>query len=406
MMQPYLDAARAAIERCQAIATRTEEPGRTTRTFLSPPMRDVHDDLRAWMETLGMSVRVDEAGNLRGKTGERPAVIIGSHLDTVPDAGAYDGVLGVVLGITLVQLLAGRELPVDIEVIGFSDEEGVRFGAPFVGSLALVGEAEGVLSWTDSHGVSVRDALRAHGLHPHEIGNAQVSPSALAYLEFHIEQGPVLDRLAAPLGVVDAIAGQSRLALVFTGHSNHAGTTPMASRHDALVGAAEWIAAVEQAAIATPGLVATVGRLQASPSAGNVINGRVVASLDVRHADDRVRRRAVSGLLATAQAIAERRGLGVAHEQQLDQAAVRMAPRLTDALARAVAATGRPVHRMTSGAGHDAMIVARRVPSAMLFLRSPGGISHHPDERVVEEDVAAALEVGAHWLTHWESDSA
>jgi allantoate deiminase len=404
-MRPYLEAARTAIDRCRWIASRTEDAGRTTRTFLSPPMRDVHDHLRVWMETLGMSVRIDEAGNLRGTTGQGPTVIIGSHLDTVPDAGAYDGVLGVVLGISLVELLAGQSLPVDLEIIGFSEEEGVRFGAPFIGSRALVGDAESLLPCKDGHGVSVRTALRAYGLDPDRIGDARMAASALAYLEFHIEQGPVLDELVTPLGVVESIAGQSRLELVFTGQANHAGTTPMTSRRDALAGAAEWVGLVEAEAAATPGLVATVGRLQATPGVGNVINGLVVASLDVRHADDDTRRRAVIHLLAAAGAVADRRGLGVSHVQLLDQAAVPMAPGLTEALAGAVHASGYPVHRMISGAGHDAMIVAHRLPTAMLFLRSPGGISHHPDERVLEDDVAAALEVGVRLLTRWESSS-
>jgi len=404
-MRAYADAARTAIERCRWIASRTEHDGCITRTFLSPPMRDVHDHLRAWMEELGMSVRVDPAGNLRGTTGPGPAVIIGSHLDTVPDAGAFDGVLGVVLGISLVQLLAG-DSPVDIEVIGFSEEEGVRFGVPFIGSRALVGDARSVLTCTDAAGVSVRAALQAYGLDPEQLDHAQLSPDALAFLEVHIEQGPVLGHLSAPLGVVESIAGQSRVDLTFTGHANHAGTTPMGSRRDALAAAAEWVGVVERLAIATPGLVATVGRLQASPNACNAINGRVTASLDVRHADDVQRLQAVSSLLAEARLVADRRGLDVSHTLQLDQAAVLMAPALTEALARAVAATGRQVHRMTSGAGHDAMIVARRLPSAMLFLRTPGGISHHPDELVLEDDVAAALEVGVHWLTHWERDRA
>ena len=348
-----------------------------------------------------MSVRVDPAGNLRGTTGPGPAVIIGSHLDTVPDAGAFDGVLGVVLGISLVQLLAG-DSPVDIEVIGFSEEEGVRFGVPFIGSRALGRRCRSVLTCTDAAGVSVRAALQAYGLDPEQLDHAQLSPDALAFLEVHIEQGPVLGALSAPLGVVESIAGQSRVDLTFTGHANHAGTTPMGSRRDALAAAAEWVGVVERLAIATPGLVATVGRLQASPNACNAINGRVTASLDVRHADDVQRLQAVSSLLAEARLVADRRGLDVSHTLQLDQAAVLMAPALTEALARAVAATGRQVHRMTSGAGHDAMIVARRLPSAMLFLRTPGGISHHPDELVLEDDVAAALEVGVHWLTHWE----
>ena len=353
-----------------------------------------------------MWVRVDAAGNLRGRTGEGPAVMIGSHLDTVPDAGAYDGVLGVVVAITLVELLGRSALPVEVEVVGFSEEEGVRFGTPFIGSRALVGDADDVLSCVDGNGLSVRHALQAYGLDPGALDGARMASDTLGYVEFHIEQGPVLDGLAAPLGVVDAIAGQSRLELTFTGGCNHAGTTPMRARHDALVGAAEWIALVEQGALATPDLVSTVGRLQVLPNTANAINGRVVASLDVRHAVDGVRRQAVDGMVATAMAIAGRRGLGLSHVQLLDQPAVLMDPVLTEALARAVATSGLPVHRMTSGAGHDAMVVARQVPTAMLFLRSPGGLSHHPDEQVLEGDVTAALEVGMHLLTHWEREGA
>jgi allantoate deiminase len=402
-MSVYRDAARAAMDRCRWIATQSEEPGRTTRTFLSPPMRAVHDDLRSWMASIGMAVGVDSAGNLRGTTGDGPALIMGSHLDTVPDAGPYDGVLGVVVAITLVQLMAGRARPCDLEVVGFSEEEGVRFGVPFIGSRALVGDAEPLLSLTDRHGLSVSGALKAFGLDPDRLPDAVASAAALGYLEFHIEQGPVLDALDAPLAVVDAIAGQSRAQLLFTGQGNHAGTTPMALRRDALAAAAEWVGLVEQEALSTSGLVATVGRLQAVPNVSNAINGRVLVSLDVRHVDDATRRQAVDRLRVAAEDVAARRGVEVRHESQLDQPTVPMAPALIEALTRAVAAVRLPVHRMTSGAGHDAMIVARRLPSAMLFLRSPGGISHHPDEQVLEDDVAAALEVGVELLTQWEA---
>jgi allantoate deiminase len=197
---------------------------------------------------------------------------------------------------------------------------------------------------------------------------------------------------------VDVVKGQSRVDAHFTGAANHAGTTPMEARRDALAGAAEWILAVEREARATRGLVATVGRVEPSPAASNVIAGACAASLDVRHADDQVRTDAVARLLASAQDIAHARGLTVASHVHLDQAAVSMSPVLVAALTRAVERSGHPVHRMPSGAGHDAMIVASRMPSAMLFLRSPGGISHHPDESVLEEDVAAALEAGRHFL--------
>ena len=223
-----------------------------------------------------------------------------------------------------------------------------------------------------------------------------LDPATRAYLEFHIEQGPVLEGLGLPLGIVESIAGQSRLSVSFEGQANHAGTTPMAFRKDALAAAAEWIVAVEQCADA----VATVGSLQITPNATNVIPGSVRASLDVRHASDEKRRAAVEQLLREARRICERRGVQMNVEHRLDQAAVPMDAGLTERLASAAYAAGYPVHRMASGAGHDAMIVAPHVPSAMLFLSSPGGISHHPDESVLLEDVDAALRSRTRILRH------
>ncbi len=399
-MDRFLAAAQEAMEHCHWIAERSEDVGRTTRTFLSPPMHEVHAYLRTWMENCGLTVEVDAVGNLRGTTG-KTRLIIASHLDTVPAAGAYDGVLGVVMAVSLVRLMQGSA--VGVEVIGFSEEEGVRFGAPFIGSRALVGSVQEMLSLTDRQGITVAGAIRQYGLDPERIAEAEVGPQAKAYLEIHIEQGPVLESLDLPLGVVEAIAGQSRLDVTFSGQSNHAGTTPMALRRDALAGAAEWIQVVESEAQATAGLVATVGYLEAHPNVRNAINGRLVASLDVRHAQDHVRLAAVDSLLAQASRIGERRGLRVTSKTNLDQAAVPMDSGLVDLLAEAVSATGRTAHRMTSGAGHDAMIVAQRLPCAMLFLRSPGGISHHPDERVLVEDVAAGLEAGIEFLKGWEA---
>jgi allantoate deiminase len=221
-------------------------------------------------------------------------------------------------------------------------------------------------------------------------------------VEFHIEQGPLLESLGLPLGVVETISGQSRLEILFEGNANHAGTTPMNLRQDALAGAAEWISAVEREARAVSGAVATVGRVNVTPGAGNVIAGSAALSLDVRHPADAVRHHLVARLLRCAEQIAAGRCLKVSWEQHLDQAAVAMDTDITQLLERAVASAGRPVHRMASGAGHDAMIVARRMPAAMLFLRSPRGISHHPDESVLAEDVDAALDAGLHFLLELE----
>jgi allantoate deiminase len=307
--------------------------------------------------------------------------------------------LGVVLGMALLASLKGERLPFAIEVIGFSDEEGVRFGVPFIGSRAFVGTCDdALLERLDANGRSVADAIRQYGLEPGAIGDAAADSRAVGYLEFHIEQGPVLDTLDAPVGIVDAIVGQTRVEATFSGAAGHAGTTPMGARRDALAGAAEWIVACEQEALSTPGLVATVGRIDAQPGASNVIAGACAATLDVRHADDPVRAAAVRRLGDRAQDIAGRRGLHVIWIQRLDQPAAVMDRSLVLALERAVRRTGAAVHHLSSGAGHDAMIVAARMPAAMLFVRSPGGISHHPDESVLEEDVAAALDTGRNFL--------
>jgi allantoate deiminase len=269
-------------------------------------------------------------------------------------------------------------------VIGFSEEEGVRFGVPFLGSLALVGRV-------DCHLVS--EAVQAFGLDPARIGEAQLSPFAFAFLEFHIEQGPVLEQKNEPLAVVEAITGQSRYGVKFTGSANHAGTTPMRLRRDALAGAAEWITAIEGDAKQTDGLVATVGAIHSEPRAGNVIPGEVSATLDVRHASDETRRFSVERILGMGAAIADQRGLKFHAQMRLDQAAVRM-----DADLVAIAQKTCHAPLITSGAGHDAMIMAEKVPSVMIFLRSPGGISHHPDESVLPGDIDLALEAGLRLL--------
>jgi len=390
----------AIIDRCRTLAQFTEEPGFTTRTFLSEPMHGIHAQLREWMEGAGMSVTVDPVGNVRGSypsaQPSAPRLLIGSHLDTVPRAGAFDGVLGVVMGIALVERLGGRRLPFALEVIGFSDEEGVRFGVPFIGSRALIGDIDDALHAT------IHEAVAAFGLDADRIAEARLSGNCLGYLEFHIEQGPVLDSLGLPLGIVESITGQSRANVVFNGVANHAGTTPMSHRRDALAGAAEWISAVESEGRAAEGAVATVGRLDVSPGAANVIPGAAACTLDVRAPSNEIRRDLVKRLLQTADRIAARRCLRVSAQELLDEPTVALDPALTGVLELAVRNGGSPVHRLSSGAGHDAMILARCMPAAMLFLRSPGGISHHPDETVLPDDVSAALDAGLRFLEELE----
>ena len=388
---------------CGRIATMTEEPGRITRRFLTPPVRAVHEYLRVRMQELGMQVHVDAAGNLRGlwqsqnASGKR--LVMGSHIDTVPDAGAYDGVLGVVVALEWVRIAKELKFPINIEVIAFSEEEGVRFGVPFIGSRAVAGRFdEDILEAKDSDGVTLEAAIRAFGLDPGLIGKAELDKDAVGFVEVHIEQGPVLESESLSVAVVTAIVGQTRLTFEFIGHANHAGTTPMRLRHDALAAAAEWIAKVETLALATDGLVATVGKVVVEPNAGNVVPGAVKVSLDVRHAIDSTRKEAIEKLIESVDAIAARRSLTVKRTRQMDQPAVPMDERLTSFLADAIEAIGLPVKMMSSGAGHDAMVMAARVPTAMLFLRSPGGISHHPAEAVLEGDVEASLGVGRKFL--------
>jgi allantoate deiminase len=391
------------IGRCQKIASFTEDAKGTRRTFLSAPMRDCHREIAGWMEPLGAHVRIDAAGNFRGlypaAQPKGPRLLIGSHLDTVPNAGAYDGILGVVLGVALLEELKGHKLPFAIEIVGFSDEEGARFGTPFIGSRALVGRLnQELLDVRDAQGISVREAIEDFGLDPGEIPDAEVGKETLGYLEFHIEQGPVLERLNLPLAAVEAIAGQSRLEFTFVGRANHAGTTPMHLRCDALAGAAEWIGAVERTATGISGLVATVGKIEAKPGAVNVIASEVRLTLDVRHSSDEIRERAVEDLINQAAQIAERRGLSVRQNTLLSQGAVAMDPFLVGEVEQAILKTGCKPHRMVSGAGHDAMILAEKVPAAMVFLRTPGGISHDPAEAVAAEDVESAIQCGLHLL--------
>jgi allantoate deiminase len=400
----FANLAAEVIARCRKLASFSEDAGGTRRTFLSAPMRDCHREIAGWLEPLGAQVHVDAVGNLRGfypgVSPGAPRILVGSHLDTVPNAGAFDGILGVVLAAGLVESLEGLKLPFGIEVVGFSEEEGVRFGVPFIGSRALVGRVdEELLGRKDEQGVSVRKAIQDFGLNPNEISKAALGDDVLGYIEFHIEQGPVLEHLGRPLGVVEAIVGQNRLEFAFSGQANHAGTTPMNLRHDALAAAAEWILAVENLAQSTPGIVATVGFVEARPGAMNVIAGEARATLDIRHASDRARTEALDELIRRAESIAAGRGVTVKWRTLLAQHAVAMDPFLTEQIEHAIQKAGCEPHRMASGAGHDAMILAERIPAAMIFLRTPGGISHGPSESVHLDDVARALDCGGHLLT-------
>jgi allantoate deiminase len=409
MGEAMMDRALRVMEECALIAQMTEEPGRTTRRYLTPPMHAVHSHLRQRMVSLGMRVKVDAAGNLRGfwapsnSSGKR--LLIGSHLDSVPNAGAFDGVFGVAVALEWVLLAKEMGLEVPIEVIGFSEEEGVRYGVPFIGSRAVAGCFDpGLLGLLDPEGVSLEQAIRDFGLDPTAMDQAAIDGEVLGFVEVHIEQGPVLDVEGLKVAAVTSIVGQRRGTVAFGGHANHAGTTPMHLRRDALAAAAEWISIVEEFALRAEGLVATVGKIIAEPNAANVIPGAVEVTLDCRNADDGVRISALNTLLERARDVASRRRLSIRWDDLMDQPAVPMDPGLTAFMADAIQEAGLPIKTMTSGAGHDAMIMASRVPSTMLFVRSPGGISHGPAESVLVEDVKASLHVAHRFLERLASN--
>jgi allantoate deiminase len=399
--------AREVLARCDVLGGISEEAGCLTRRFATPALRAAQEQVAAWLRVAGLSVRWDNVGNLRGRyEGARPdapALLLGSHLDTVRDAGKYDGVLGVLVASAAVERLhaRGERLPFAIEIAAFADEEGLRYGVPYLGSRALVGAFDpALLDLADPAGVTMSDAIRAAGGDPGALAADHRDPAdLLGYCEVHIEQGPALEHHDLPVGVVTAITGISHATLTFSGVAGHAGTVAMDLRRDALCAAAECIVAIETRACATPGLVATVGQLAVHPGASNVIPATATISLDIRHADDATRAAAIATLRQTIAAIAARREVALTWDTALDSPAVACDARLAGLLADAVAATtGRPAHRLPSGAGHDAAILATITPAAMLFVRCQGGISHNPAEAVTVADVAVALDVLDHFL--------
>ncbi len=388
------------LERCDVLATCTEEPGRITRPFASEAMRLAHQYVQDWMGQAGMTARRDNIGNLHARyEGSGDAtLLLGSHLDSVRDAGRYDGPLGVMVAIAAVQRLhdAGKQLPFAVEVLAFADEEGLRFGSTYLGSRAVAGRFDPRdLERTDSRGVAMAEAVQAFGGDPSKIGEDRWSGDRpLAYVEVHIEQGPVLESLGLPVGVVSAIAGQSRFEITFTGEAGHAGTVPMAQRRDALVGASIFVEAVD-AVRENPDLVATVGRLSVRPGAANVIPGEVNLSLDVRSPDDEKREVECEHLLKLAGEIARRRNLELTVSPVSERPAVGCSPRMIALLLKAI---GEGAVEVPSGAGHDGVYMSEITDIGMLFVRCKGGISHNPAESVTAGDVAVAIDVLGRFL--------
>jgi allantoate deiminase len=395
------DYAAKVLRQCDRLATISEEPDRLTRRFATPALAQANEAVLYWMRELEMHARVDAIGNVVGRWeppgASEKTLLMGSHLDSVRDAGRYDGPLGVLVALACVERLRDEDVvpPFALEVVGFADEEGVRYNTAYLGSKVVAGSFDpDYLERTDPDGVSMRDAIRAFGGDPDGLGAERRDPaSLLGYCEVHIEQGPVLEAEDLPVGVVESIAGQTRAGLAFRGTAGHAGTVPMPLRRDALVGAAEWIARVDARAREEEGLVATVGVLEVEPGASNVIPGRVDLTLDVRSGRDAVRERALEDLRAGARAVAAARGLEVDWEVGQESPSIACSPELTRLMGEAVEAAGHPLRSLASGAGHDAVALSSLTPVTMLFVRCAGGISHNPAESVAEADVAVAIDV-------------
>lgn len=394
-------AARTIMERCELLGQYSEEPGLLVRRYASAAMQQVNALVTSWMQAAGMSTQVDQVGNLRGRypAAQEPAraLLLGSHLDTVRDAGKYDGPLGVLLALSTIERLhqRGERFPFALELLAFADEEGLRYASAYLGSQAVAGTFEPeLLRRVDNDGIPLAEAMRALGGDPEQIAQARREGSdLLGYCEVHIEQGPILESLDLPVGIVTAITGHSRIEVILTGTAGHAGTVPMSLRHDALCAAAACVLVIESFAQSIPGLVATVGQLRVEPSASNVIPGCVTFSLDVRHQEDTVRTTACSDLQKLISEVASERGITCTWKLLQENNAIRCAPQLTTLWAQAITQCGLAVHEMPSGAGHDAVALSALTAVAMLFVRCRAGISHNPAEAVTTEDVAVALDV-------------
>jgi allantoate deiminase len=397
------------VERIHRLGLISESPTELTRVFLTKEHRQAADVLMAWMREAGMTARMDAIGNVVGRfDGNRPrlpALVLGSHYDTVRNAGKWDGPLGILTAIACVSELnrRGQRLPFAIEVIGFSDEEGVRFSSTLLGSRAVAGTFnERLLSAQDDDGISMRNALQKFGLDPSHIGKAARQPTdILAYLELHIEQGPVLEAEELPVGVVTAISGATRLTVTLEGMSGHAGTVPMTMRRDALVGAAECIVALEAQCKQDIGLFGTVGILRAEPGATNVIPGKASFTIDMRCASDQHRRLAVASTVKSIERIATARNLVPQVDVTHESPSAPCAEWLKQQISASIVRQGMRVQHLPSGAGHDGMAINSIADIGMLFVRCRAGLSHHPDEHVSIEDVGIGAAVLLDFIEHF-----
>jgi allantoate deiminase len=405
-----LAAGRRLMARLEAFADFTDEPRRLTRLFLSEAHRRAALAFIGWCSEARLEAKIDAAGNVvaryEGKRAGAPALMLGSHIDTVRDAGLYDGNYGALAALAVVERLNARDERLDhaIEIVAFGDEEGVRFRTTLTGSRALAGNyPQDVLDQKDAQGVLMRDALLAFGGDPERAGSIRRTDVA-AFVEAHIEQGPALEAEGLPLGVVTAINGATRLEVVVDGLAGHAGATPMHLRQDALTAAAEMALAIEDRARSEPDLVATVGRLEVWPGATNVIPGHVQFSIDLRAPSDLNRAAALADVEARILAIAATRGVRVSIAKSHEANAYVCDPNIVAGLAQAVEAVGVPPRLLPSGAGHDAMAMGKLCPAGMLFVRCKGGVSHNPLESITVEDCAIGLKALTQFTRDFRAD--
>ncbi len=391
------------MQRIQEAASISESTQYLSRRFASSEHQQINTLAAQWMKAAGMHTREDAIGNVIGRyeandsQTNAPAIMLGSHLDTVINAGRYDGMLGVLCALAVVESLNEQEvrLPYALEVIGFADEEGVRYQSTYLGSRAITGHfSKDVLNRRDEDGILFVDALKQFGSNVDNLASAIRKPADIyAYLEVHIEQGPVLEAKGLPVGVVSSIAGANRMSVSLTGLAGHAGTVPMNLRQDALAAAAECISLVESVCSNHDGLVGTVGRIKAKPGASNVITGDVEFTIDLRAAQDEVRRDRVGQVVEGMAAICKRRSIEIGIEHVHEASSVSCDAHIMQCMQSALRSAGMDVLVLPSGAGHDAAAMAEITKMGMLFVRCAGGVSHHPDESVTKEDAIAGADI-------------
>ncbi len=400
-------------EYIEKLAAISEDDGKLTRVSLSEQHRQANQLVAGLMRDAGMLVHTDAIGNIVGRLegqSDSRALLLGSHLDTVRDAGRFDGMLGVVAPIVCIEQLQknGVKLPFAVEIVGFCDEEGVRFPSTLLGSRAIAGTLDpAVLNECDANNISLADALQAFGQDPAKVSSASRSADEfLGFVEVHIEQGPVLEREGLPVGLVSAISGAGRYSITVDGVAGHAGTVPMHLRSDALVAASECIVEIERICQALPDVVGTVGVIDARPGAGNVIPGQVEFSLDLRSSRDSTRDQAQQQIYNAIDSVAAKRKVAINCQQTYEANSVTCDQWLSGQIGQAISACGHRLHSLPSGAGHDAMALAELTNVAMLFVRCAGGISHNPEESITEEDAEVAVQVLYQLLTQFEYDAA